>query len=57
MGEEELRFAIEAEGVIEFLNLGFTRAQHVDCYCDRYKEQAGKDWDEVERRLAEAKAA
>lgn len=53
MSEEELRFAIEAEDVIDFMQRGFRREDHVACYSEEHKERAGKDWDDVVRRLAE----
>jgi hypothetical protein len=47
MSDEEFRFAVEAEGIIDFMRRGLTREQHVACYRESYQEQAGKDWDEV----------
>jgi hypothetical protein len=56
MNDEELRFAIEAEGIIDFMRRGFTREQHVACYIESRQEQAGKDWDEVLARYAQKRS-
>lgn len=57
MNEEQMRFAIAAECILEMKRKikGFTKEQHVNCFKDKYREQAARDWDEVTTRLKRRK--
>lgn len=52
MSDEDMRFAIEAADVLDFMHRGFTREQHVACFKSDYQGQAAQDWDRVQELVA-----